>query len=204
MQTDPQQFGLTKETLQVIFGLEDSTVKRVIDVIRASQDLSDIKTYMIRSRIGSRAFRYLHNTIEYARSEGTEKHSELDLDQSKFTDLETSDRLSQQGTPTMKESFISYLIGETMIDVDLSDPNIARAEFKRAQRMAASSPERLGRENMVKAKDEQKDAIQNAQDDPNSQLKTMIAKKKMELAMLQRRLAGAMKNVQSQEGGAQI
>lgn len=194
---DEQRLGLLKETLTVIFGLEENTVHRAVRIIKSSQDSSDIRTPNIRSRIGPRAMQYLRNAIEIARHEGTEKHeNEKSMDMSKKSDISPSSRNKSQKSKNSKKSkqknesfsFTDFLLNEVAIDVNLDDAQGSMQELRRAQRLNKTSPERLNRENTIKAKQEQRDAQQSSGDDPSANLRAKIAKKKVELGTLNSRL----------------
>lgn len=198
---DDQRVGLLKETLVVIFGLEEDTVHRVVRTIKSSTDSIDVRTPNIRSRIGPRAMQYLRNAIEIARHEGTEKHeNEKNTDKSKKSDISPSSRRSSKKTKQKNESFTftDFLLAETAIDVDLDDAQGSMQELRRAQRLNKASPERVNRENTLKAKQEQRDAQQSSGEDPSANVRAKIAKKKVELGGLNRRLNSMNKNAKPQ------
>jgi len=190
---DDQRVGLLKETLEVLFGLEESTVQRVVRTIKSSTDSIDIRTPNIRRRIGPRAMQYLRNAIEIARHEGSEKHEDPNssTDKSKSGDIAQSSRRTQSKKSKTNEShtsFMDFLLTEVSIDVDLDDQQGSMQDLRRAQRLNKTSPERLNRENVIKAKQEQRDAQSNGGTDPSANLKAKIAKKKVELGGLNKRL----------------
>lgn len=198
---DDQRVGLLKETLEVLFGLEESTVHRVVRIIKSSTDSIDVRTPNIRRRIGPRAMQYLRNSIEIARHEGTEKHEDekSNADNSKSGDIAQSSRRTQTKKKTKKKtnestSFKDFLITEVSIDVDLDDQQGSMQALRRAQRLNKTSPERLNRENTIKAKEEQRDAQRSGGTDPSANIKSKIAKKKIELGGLNKRL-NSMKTV---------
>lgn len=204
---DDQRVGLLKETLEVLFGLEESTVHRVVRTIKSSTDSIDIRTPNIRRRIGPRAMQYLRNAIEIARHEGTEKHEKAntDIDKSKSGDIAQSSRRSQTKKQKNESvsSFVDFLVNEATIDVDLDDAQGSMQDLRKAQRLNKTSPERVNRENMIKAKEERRSAQQNS-DDPTANVKATIAKKKMELSALNKRMLAMTKasgNQQQQNGG---
>lgn len=186
---DDQRVGLLKETLEVLFGLEESTIHRVVRTIKSSTDSIDIRTPNIRRRIGPRAMQYLRNAIEIGRHEGTEKHEQpgSDKDKSKRGDIAQSSRRSQSKKQKNESfTFSDFLLNEVSIDVDLDDAQGSMQDLRKAQRLNKSSPERLNRENIIKAKQEQRDAQSNGED-PAANVKAKIAKKKVELGMLNKR-----------------
>lgn len=203
MAGNEEQLGLAQEIFTVLLGLHPEILERVIRVIEDSPDITDIKTERIRMRIGPRAMVYLRNSIEQARTEGIEKHehgTEEEPDYAKETTGDVSHHEEPEVTDDeevpMKEciSFKDYLT-EVSMDVDLSDPIAAQQEIKRAARMAKTSPQRLGRQQQLKAKAEQAEA--NAATGPTASLQKQIATMRQRLAQLEMRLARA----QEQEGG---
>jgi len=90
--------------------------------------------------------------------------------------------------------FKDYLL-EVSMDVDLSDPIAAQQEIKRAARMAKTSPQRLNRDEQLKAKAN----LELAKTDtgPAANIKKQIAQLQQRLAMLQQRLA----QIEQTEGG---
>lgn len=202
---DDQRVGLLKETLEVLFGLEENTVHRVVRIIKSSADSIDIRTPNIRRRIGSRSMQYLRNAIEIARHEGTEKHEQLhtDQDKSKKGDIAQSSRRSQTKKQKNENvTLLGYILNEVSIDVDLSDQRGSMQELRKAQRLNQTSPDRLNRENIIKAKQEQKDAQEN-RDDPAANLKSKIAKKKIELGMLNKRANAITKTTNRQNNNTE-
>jgi len=196
---DDQRLGLLKETLIVIFGLEEDTVHRVVRTIKSSTDSIDVRTPNIRSRIGPRAMNYLRNAIEIARHEGTEKHEkDKSIDKSKKSDISPSSRRrnSKKKKKQKNESFtfMDFLLTETAIDVDLDDAQGSMQELRKAQRLNKTSPERVNRDNLKQAKEEQRDAQQSAGTDPSANVRSRIAKKKIELSQLNRRLNSMKKD----------
>lgn len=201
---DDQRVGLLKETLQVIFGLQNDTLHRVVRLIKSSADSADVRTPNIRARIGGRALIYLRNAIEIARHEGTEKHEKDEtIDKSKRSDIAPSSKTNKtkknkkrkvREDNNMSFTFTDFLLSETAIDVDLADAQGSMAELRKAQRLNKASPDRLHRDNMVKAKQEQRDAQQSAGSDPTSSTRSRIAKKKLELGMLNKKLQTMSKN----------
>ncbi|RKZ93893.1 MAG: hypothetical protein DRQ46_10850 [Gammaproteobacteria bacterium] len=196
---DEQRLGLLKETLIVIFGLEEDTVHRVVRTIKSSTDSIDVRTPNIRSRIGPRAMNYLRNAIEIARHEGTEKHEkDKSVDKSKKSDISPSSRKQSSNKKKKRNesvTFTEFLLAETQIDVDLDDAQGSMQELRKAQRLNKSSPDRVNRDNLKQAKEEQRDAQQSAGTDPTANVRSRIAKKKIETSQLNRRL-NSMKKAQ--------
>ena len=87
--------------------------------------------------------------------------------------------------------FKDFLLNEVNMDVDLSDPNTATAEIKQAARMAKTSPQRLGRQEQLKAKAEM--AAAKAEEGPTANIKRQIATLQQRIAQLQMRLASMEK-----------
>jgi hypothetical protein len=86
-------------------------------------------------------------------------------------------------------------LDEAMIDVDVTNPQQAQQDVRKAAQIAKASPERLNRELSIKAKEEQQQAA--ASEGPTKMIDMQIAKKKQELAMLMRRRDGILKQTQS-------
>ena len=88
----------------------------------------------------------------------------------------------------MKEDigFKDYLL-EVSMDVDLSDPVAAQQEIKRAARIAKSSPQRLNRDERIKAKANLE--LAKTETGPAANIKKQIAQLQQRLAMLQQKLA---------------
>jgi hypothetical protein len=88
----------------------------------------------------------------------------------------------------MKEDigFKDYLL-EVSMDVDLSDPVAAQQEIKRAARMAKTSPQRLNRDEQLKAKANME--LAKADTGPAANIKKQIAQLQQRIVMLQQRLA---------------
>ena len=93
--------------------------------------------------------------------------------------------------------FKDYLL-EVSMDVDLSDPVAAQQEIKRAARMAKTSPQRLGRDQQIKAKANME--VAKTEEGPTANLKKQIAQLQDRLARLQMRLAQA----ERMDGGEQM
>jgi len=92
-ESNDQHLGLVNEVLRVIFGLNPDTIDKVIRIIKSSKEVNNVKTQIMRQRIGVRAIKYLRNAVDIAREEGSEKHergTEEEPDQSKDVDLEKS------------------------------------------------------------------------------------------------------------------
>ena len=91
--------------------------------------------------------------------------------------------------------FKDYLI-EVSMDVDLSDPMAAQQEIKRAARMAQQSPQRVNRQEQLKAKANVE--LAKTEEGPAANLKKQIAQLQQRIVQLQQRLLRMEKN----EGGA--
>ncbi len=205
---DTARLGLARELMQVILGLSNATAERVIQVISESPNIDDINTINMRQRIGNRAMRYLRNSIDQARNEGTEKHNnDPTMDQSKFPDLEpghasnnqrpiptqhqnTRPNVSECITPTFKN-----FITELNMNVDLQDPGAATAEIKRAAKMGATQAADV---NIQKAKGEMDQAKDTDPSNPMKSLDMRIASLNSQLAQLQRRKAQIQQTQNSQ------
>jgi hypothetical protein len=169
-------------------------------MIKSSSDSSDIRTPNVRSRIGARAMQYLRNAIEIARHEGSEKHEkDKTMDKSKHSDIAQSSRNGRKRKTNESMTFKDFLMIETTIDVDLTDQRGSTQDLRRAQRLNKSNPDRINRETMVKAKQEQRDAQQSAGDDPTAHLRAKVAKKKVELSIADKRLNSAKKQQSNQQ-----
>jgi len=90
---DPQNLGLFKETLAVLFGLNQKTIDRVMAIVSNSEDKLNVKTYIVRDKSGPRAVEWLRKAIAYARTEGSQKHEDDVFDLSKDQDLESTARI---------------------------------------------------------------------------------------------------------------
>ena len=190
---DSARLGLVREILEVVLGLEKETEDRVMRLIRGSVDSADVRTPEMRQRIGPRAMRYLRNAIDLARSEGGERHEDdPDLDLSKDADVEPGHMVGKERDheeAPMGEgfSFKDFLLNEVTAMVDTDDPD-AMAKLKQKQRV--QDPRRLANINASQAQDEQRRARENPES-PTAGLETQAAKKKQELAQIEKRLAAA-------------
>jgi len=120
LEADTQHYGLLREALRVIFGLSTITIDKVVRIVKSSKDVQNARTQFVRKRAGVRAMKYLRNSIEYARTEGIEKHvhgTEEEPDESKKDDLEhiptstkgeTKKNTSNKNKNEVKESFLSF------------------------------------------------------------------------------------------------
>ena len=200
MPQEAANLGLTKDMLTVIMGLSPSTMEKVIREIKNSGDIADVKNNIMRMRIGARAMQYLRNSIKQARKEGTEKHEEPTVDEEDMEKEEVED-MKKKKVEEGKLSFAEYLIKEVMMDVDVEDPSKTQADIRRASRIAKANPDRLDREQLAKAKEEQR--LARSSDKPTKGVAGQIAKKKMELTMLQRRMRSMEKGMPKDEAGVE-
>jgi len=207
---DPEHVGLLREILQVIFGLDPNTINKVTDRIRTSKNAANVKTNIVRVRIGARAMKFLRNSIEIARHEGSEKHETgREFDLQKLQDL-APDQLSQEQQREKAEkekvkmknsknddikenqTFKEYLVNERemTISIDPTDPNAT----KQAINMARQNPERSERMGMIQAKQDKETAQQEG-----DALAARIASLRMQLKQLEARHA----RLQGQQGAGQ-
>lgn len=183
--TDPEHIGLLKEVLQVIFGLDDATIQKVVNNIKTSKNASKVKTNLVRTRIGARSMKYLRNAIEIARHEGIEKHEkDKDRDVEKDVDLEPEE-LKKEKDRKMKEkdrtnesfSFKDFLSEKEMtVTIDPTDTASTRKEINDAKR----NPDRANRQQFIDAKKAKQQAQQEG--DP---IDTKIANLRMQLKQLE-------------------
>lgn len=158
--SDPEHVGLLREVLQVIFGLEPEISNRVIRTIRNSPDVSDVKTNIVRVRIGARAMKYLRNSIEIARHEGSEKHeAKKDRDVEKETDLEPQQleqerkrKEKEEQTTTESLTFKEFFLSEREVTISIDPENDAETRKKIAT--VRQNPDRARVQSMTAAKDE--------------------------------------------------
>ena len=200
MPQEAANLGLTKDMLTVIMGLSPSTMEKVIREIKNSGDIADVKNNIMRMRIGARAMQYLRNSIKQARKEGTEKHEEPTVDEEDM-EKEEVEAMKKKKVEEGKLSFAEYLIKEVMMDVDVEDPSKTQADIRRASRIAKANPDRLDREQLAKAKEEQR--LARSSDKPTKGVAGQIAKKKMELTMLQRRMRSMERGMPKDEEGVE-
>jgi len=208
------RLGLAKEILEVIFGLEPETLDRVMRTIRGSEDASDVKTNIIRSRIGSRSMKYLRNAVDLARREGTEKHKADSKDDTKDVDLEPSAERKQPKKETaqpkekteqpkekkdVKEnlSFKNYLLKELTTNIDLDKPAEEIAKIKQAARMGT---DRAAMQNVKASRDDIKAAREADPSDPGKQTNIKLANLRAQIAQLEKRQATLDKNKEAQGG----
>lgn len=156
---DDARLGLVQEMLQVVMGLEQDTMDRVMRLIRGSEDSADIRTPEMRQRIGPRAMRYLRNAIDLAREEGNEYHNEDPaVDASKEADIEPGHKHNKgimDTDPEIKEmfTFLDYL-NETRISVDTEDPDAirqARTDLKKSPQQIASEKRKAAQQGVADA-----------------------------------------------------
>lgn len=112
---DAERLGLLKETLKVIFGLNDDTIGKVVRIIKSSPDIQNARTQLIRTRVGTRAMKYLRNAVDIARDEGSEKHRDDDseYEETKNFDLEkkTEKKDEKPKDGEVKETYLPSLKG---------------------------------------------------------------------------------------------
>ena len=205
------RLGLAKEILEVILGLEQETLDRVMRTIRGSENAADVKTNIIRSRIGSRSMKYLRNAVDLARREGTEKHKADTKDDTKDVDLEPSTEREQSKKETaqpkeqpkekkdVKEnlSFKNYLLKELTTNIDLDKPAEEIAKIKQAARMGT---DRAAMHNIKASRDEVKAAREADPSDPGKQTNIKLANLRAQIAQLEKRQAALDKNKKAQGG----
>ena len=203
---DDQNIGLAREILTVIFGLDQTISDRVIRTIKNSQHITDIKTNLIRMRVGARSMRYLRNAVEIARHEGSEKHvdDKIEPDKRKEMDLEPKefrqehhrktmhDTGSDEADPNVRETvtFKGYLLNEVTMNIDPESPD-AMSDFRQNSRLMKTSPERYNRQKTVQAKKDRVAAT--ASDTPTAQVDAQIAQLRIRIAQLERRRINIMK-----------
>lgn len=93
---DNEQTGLFKEVLSVIFNVQPKQINRMMDILKRSEDIINIKTRIVLDHAGPRAVKLIRQAVEYARHEGSEKHEteQDDFEMTKKVDI--SDILSVQ------------------------------------------------------------------------------------------------------------
>jgi len=184
---DPQNIGLFKETLSVLFGLNKKTIDRVMAIISNSEDKLNIKTYIIRDKAGPRAAEWLRKSIAYARKEGSAKHETDDdyFDLSKDQDLESTARAREQqefdelpseeidmDKPIKECTFRDYLL-------EFESSAETSQEMHRDVEMASKRPDAYGREQMKKNVNAKRD-IQQSDGDPDKAQKLRIIDKRLQ------------------------
>jgi hypothetical protein len=171
---DTQNLGLFKETLSVMFGLNEKTINRVMAIVSNSEDKLNVKTYITRDKAGPRAVAWLRKAIEYARHEGSAKHEDdnTDFELTKDFDLEATARQErprdvkqqpQDDVPPMENmkdcTFKDYLIEFAETEAE------AKADEHRDIEMKHKNPDRY----YAKEKQEAIDAKRDAQKSGNAQ-----------------------------------
>lgn len=181
---DPQNLGLFKESLSVLFGLNKTTIDRVMAIISNSEDKLNVKTYIIRDKAGPRAVEWLRKSIAYARKEGSAKH-ETDVDYfdfSKDQDLESTARAREQDEfdelpseeidmdkPIKECTFRDYLL-------EFESGGETSAEIHRDVEMAAKRPDAYSREQIKNNVNKKRD-VQHSEDPDKAQKLRIIDKR---------------------------
>lgn len=178
-----QHTSLLSDTLEQIFGLDNDTSERVLRTIKSSHNSIDVRTYNVRRRIGTRGMKHLHNSIDIATDRGKEK------------------KVSKK-TTTESITFTEFLLTEVSIDLDLDDAQGSMIALRKAQQQNKMSPDRVNKDNMAKAKREQRNAQQSG-DDPTSNIRANIARKKLELGRLNKSLNSMTKRTNQRGNGGQ-
>lgn len=171
-------------------GLDDDTIKKLTGIIKASGAGIQIADNVIRRNIGANAMSILNKAIAAVDAGSSEDSKEDSKDSS-----EKDDSQKEQVKETF--TFGKFLINEAMVDVDLSDPAQATASIRKMSRLA-KDPARLARTQVNQAKQDRQEASE--EEGPTKTIKMQIARKKQELAMLNKRLQDMQKqNMQQQE-----
>lgn len=196
---DTQNLGLFKETLAVLFGLQPTTIDRIMAIVSNSEDKLNVKTYIARDKAGPRAIAWLRKAIEYARHEGSAKHEtgEDDFEFTKDPDLESTargerpqefeqpqDEVIDMEKPIKECTFRDYLIELQVSD----DPAQAMLDVKTASR----SPDRYRKQQAADAVTKERD-VKRATDDPNQREKLQLIQKQKIAAMAAKQLAAKEK-----------
>lgn len=178
---DPQNLGLFKETLSVMFGLHQKTIDRLMAIVSNSEDKLNVKTYITRDKAGPRAVKYLRLAIEYARHEGSQKHEDGsdEFERSKEADLEstargerpkqlepepTQDDIGDMDKPIKECTFRDYLMELNVSD----DPAQAMQDVK----TAARNPDRYQKQQAASTVSKEREV--KASEDPNKAEKLRI------------------------------
>lgn len=205
---DPQNLGLFKETLAVLFGLNQKTIDRVMAIVSNSEDKLNVKTYIIRDKSGPRAVEWLRKAIAYARTEGSQKHEDDVFDLSKDQDLESTARIQkaeqhefdhpEDEVITMDKPIKECTFKDYLMELQVSDdPAQALQDVKTAVR----NPERYAKQRAVDTVQKERE-VQQAKDDPNQAEKLQLIQSEKQTAMRKKRLADKEKKTAQEMGAA--
>lgn len=191
---DTQNLGLFKETLSVMFGIQQRQIDRIMAVISNSEDKLNIKTYIARDKAGPRAVKYLRLAIEYARHEGSQKHEDGsdDFERTKEADIEATARnerphdleqppqedVTDMDKPIKECTFRDYLM-ELMVS---DDPARAMQDVK----TAARNPDRYQKQQAADTVTQERDVRKG--EDPNKAEKLRIIQMKKQMQQKEKML----------------
>jgi len=68
--------NLFQDSLKIVFGLDQSTVDMLVDIVRRHGDTMQIRDQQVRRRAGGRAVELLKQAHEASRSEGDEQYDD--------------------------------------------------------------------------------------------------------------------------------
>jgi hypothetical protein len=189
---DPQNLGLFKETLSVMFGLHQKTIDRLMAIVSNSEDKLNVKTYITRDKAGPRAVKYLRLAIEYARHEGSQKHEDGsdEFERSKETDIESTARGErpqkfepQDETPDMDKPIKECTFRDYLMELMVSDdPAQAMQDVK----TAARSPDRYQKQAAANTVSQEREV--KSSEDPNKAEKLRLIQMKKQMQQKEKML----------------
>ena len=105
MAKEQSAMGVSKKVLQDLLGLDPKTTENVIRIIKNGGHLPELKTQIMRRRIGTRAMALLGKTLEIA-------NEELAKNKKPEAKDDKAPEKKEEPKKEVKESFMKYLLSE--------------------------------------------------------------------------------------------
>lgn len=113
---------LTRQILQVIFGLDDQTIDRVIRHIRSTAGINPIKEEYIHRRLGTQSYRLLNRVLATANSSEFDQPDQPDQDDRQQASPTTSYTHSHVSDANDAKNEDVNIIKEFLVDIDPDKP----------------------------------------------------------------------------------
>jgi len=203
---DDQSIGFFKEILTVVFSLHEEQVERIMNVVNNSKDKSNIKTYTVRDKVGTKALKTLRIGVEYARHEGSARHED-DSDEFEITKNNHINPFKQNSDnpfdepydeEDMKKPIKECTFKDYLFEFEVDDTMSAQDQMRSVQ-MHNKNPERADKENLRKNIEVSRE-IQKDPDATNKSEKLRLLNLKKQAAMQQKKLEQKDKNSEQAQG----